>query len=132
VGLCVSLILFSQCRNAVQAWMNKVIFRRQSVAACKQAIELAASSARSEDDLLAQAASHIAEYFRTDQFAVSDLSPSDPVQVTAEALQGAETGQPFRPEVSIPVRFSAGRNRLLYLGRRRGGQRYWSDDFLDL
>ncbi len=132
VALCVSLILFSQCRNAVQAWMNKVIFRRQSVAACKQAIELTASSARSEDDLIAQSARQIAEYFRTDQFVVSDLPSSDPVRVSAEALHGAETGQPFRPEVRIPLRFSAGNNRLLYLGRRRGGQRYWSDDFLDL
>lgn len=132
VALCVSLILFSQCRNAIQGWMNKAIFRRQSLATCKQAIESTANSARSEEDLLAQAASHVAEYFRTDQFAFSDLPSSDPVQVRAEALYGAEAGQPFRPEVRIPLRFSAGGNRLLYLGRRRGGQRYWSDDFLDL
>ena len=132
VALCVSLILFSQCRNAVQGWMNKVIFRRQSLAACKQAVDLAANSARSEDDLLAQSAGHIAAYFRTDEFAVGDLSASDPVQVSAEALHAPETvAQSFRPEMRIPLRFSAGRNRLLLLGRRRGGQRYWSDDFLD-
>lgn len=132
VALCVSLILFSQCRNAVQAWMNRAIFRRRSVATCKEAIELTATSARSEEDLIAQSAKHIAEYFRTDQFAVSDLPLSDPVQVSAEALHGGEGWQPFRPEVRIPLRFSAGKNRLLYLGRRRGGQRYWSDDFLDV
>jgi two-component sensor histidine kinase len=132
VALCVSLILFSQCRNAVQAWMNKVIFRRGSIATCKQAIELAASSVRSEDDLIAQSARHIAEYFRTDQFVVSDLPSSDAIQVSAEALQGANAGYAFRPEVRIPLHFSAGNNRLLYLGRRRGGQPYWSDDFLDL
>lgn len=132
VALCVSLILFSQCRNSVQAWMNRIIFRRQSLDACKRAIELAAGSARTEDDLIAHSAGYIAEYFRADQFIVRDMPLSDPVQVGAEALHESEAGQSFRPEVRIPFRFSAGKNRLLYLGRRHGGQRYWSDDFLDM
>jgi signal transduction histidine kinase len=132
VALCVSLILFSQCRNAVQGWMTKVIFRRQSVSVCKRLIEAAASSACSEDDLIDQSARHTAEYFRTDQFVVCDLPSSDPAQARAEALHGGEAEQWFRAEVRIPLRFSAGKNRMLYLGRRRGGQRYWSDDLQDL
>jgi two-component system LytT family sensor kinase len=136
VALCLSLILFAYGRNGVQAWMNKAIFRRQNLDLCRRQIELAALASQSEEDLLARCAQHIAMYLRTDEFAISKpLSETlvlNTSLVSGELVQGHATQKPFRPEAKIPLRFSTGNNRYLYLGRRRGGQRYWSDDLSDM
>ncbi len=136
VAVCLSLILFAHARNAVQAWINKVIFRRHSVASCRRRIELAGMTAASEEDLLTRSAVAVAEYLRTDEFAigkpVADALASNTSLSLGEILPDHTTGEPFRPEARIPLRFSSGNSRYLYLGRRRGGQRYWSDDLLDM
>lgn len=116
---CASLILFAHVRTAVQTWMNRVIFRRQSVDACLKRIHVLAGSVQSEHDLLSLAARDIAEYLRTDHFAISGKE------------EDGDTAT-FRSEATIPLRFSSGDTRFLQLGRRRGGQRYWTDDLGDM
>ncbi len=137
VAFCLSLILFAYLRNAAQAWVSRVIFRRQSADDCLKTIANLALSVRSEDELLARAAQHVAAHLGTERFAVSaELRdgkgrerPS--ILLHEENVHGA-SGRPFRPEAQIPLRFSSGDTRFLLMGARRGGRRYLSEDLEDM
>ena len=137
VALCVSLILFAYLRNALQAWMSRVVFRRQSVDDCVKAIIKLSSSARSEEELLAQAARQVAGHLRTDRFAMI-AEPTGKEALARPSVLFRETDpegfrhQGFHAEAQIPLRFSSGDARCLIVGARRGGRRYWSDDLEDM
>ena len=124
VLLCLSLILFAHLRNALQAWVNRVIFRRQSVEGCVGAIARATSSAGSEEELLGVAARLLAEHLRTEQFAISAEQRLSEMPLIPS--------HEFRAEAQLPLRFSSGDARWLIFGSRRGGRRYGSDDLRDL
>ncbi len=137
VGLCLSLILFAYARNVLQAWIGRVIFRRQNLAECLQNIVKSASSAQSEDELLSAAASQVAAHLRTDQHAVLEES------VTAKGTEEPSVligGPPMArlpgamrwAKAQIPLRFSSGSVRFLVTGPRSGGQRYLSEDLEDM
>lgn len=137
VALCLSLILFAYLRNGVQAWVSRVIFRRQSVDEPVKAIAKLALPARSEEELLTQAAQHVANHLQTDRFAaVTKLSgseaPASPSMLFQEQDAKAVRNGGFHAEAQIPLRFSSGDVRYLLLGTRRGGRRYWSDDLDDM
>jgi two-component system, LytTR family, sensor kinase len=137
VALCLSLILFAYLRNALQAWVSRVIFRRQSVDDSVKPIVKLASSANSEDELLAQAAQQAADHLQTDRFTiVRNLSdreaPASPSVLFHEQDPDAVRNEGFHAEAQIPLRFSSGDVRYLLFGARRGGRRYWSDDLEDM
>src|SRR4051812_28934984 len=62
VTLCVSLIFFAQIRNVLQAWIGRVIFRRQNVNDCVRKIVRAAATTNSEEELLSRAAREVATH----------------------------------------------------------------------
>jgi two-component system LytT family sensor kinase len=137
VALCLSLILFAYLRNSLQAWVSRVIFRRQSADDCVKAIAKLALSAPSEEELLEQAAWQVAAHLRTDRFAiVTDLNgketPAKPSALLREQSLDGFRRESFHAEAQIPLRFSSGDARHLLLGARRGGRRYWSDDHEDM
>ena len=137
VAVCLSLILFAHLRNAAQAWVSRVVFRRQNVEECIQAIEKRASSAHSEEELLMQAAQQAASHLRTDRFAIETEQSDRAESAHASVLfrrQGAKgmRGGEFRAEARIRLRFSSGDARCVTLGVRRGGRRYWSEDIEDM
>jgi two-component system LytT family sensor kinase len=137
VALCLSLILFAHLRNALQAWVNRVLFRRQSVDDCVKTIASLASSARSEEELLAQTGKEVARHLRTDRFAVL-ARPTDRENFAKPSVvfhEGELEGFPresFHAEAQIPLRFSSGDSRLLVVGARRGGRRYFTEDLADM
>lgn len=114
-ALCVSLILFASFRNAAQTWVTRVIFRRQNLDECVKAISKLASGAASEDELLSRASALVANHFRTDVCTIS-----------------AVPGKHFQSETRIPIRFSSGETRTLFVGARRGGRRYLSEDLAEM
>ncbi len=137
VLLCVSLIVFAHFRNALQGWMSRVIFRRQSTDGCAKAIASLASTARSEEDLLTRAATEVARHLRTERFAVlTELAETKRLEMPAVLFrerrfeEAAHEG--FSVEAHIPLRFSSGDFRFLILGARRGGRRYLSEDLEDM
>ena len=77
VAFCLSLILFAHIRNILQRWIGRVLFRRQSLQPRLASINRLSSSARSEEDLLLEAASEVAAHLRTDQFRVGTLTEQD-------------------------------------------------------
>ncbi|MBV8810785.1 MAG: histidine kinase, partial [Acidobacteriaceae bacterium] len=137
VGLCLLLVSFAFVRNLLQFWVNRVIFRRQNVADCLRTMGNLASSARSEQELLAQAGHQIACHLRAERFAIV-AEPRDrnvslrPSLLFREQDRSGFPRQDFHVEAQIPLRFSSGDARCLILGQRRGGRRYRSDDLDDM
>ncbi len=137
VALCLSLISFAYLRNSLQAWVNRVIFRRQNVDDCVRAIVNVAPSARSEEELLAQAGQQIADHLGAGRFAIvaetrdRNLSLRPSVLFREQDRNGFPR-QDFHVEAQVPFRFSSGDARYLILGPRRGGRRYHSDDLDDM
>ena len=136
VGLCLSLILFALLRNALQAWVSRVVFRRTSVDDCVKEIVKEAASARTEEELLARAAQQAADHLRTGRFVIVELKENEasakPSVLLGEQNRKRIQGEPFAAEARIPLRFSSGDARCLLVGARRGGRRYWSEDLEDM
>jgi two-component system, LytTR family, sensor kinase len=132
VGL--SLILFAHLRNLVQRWVSRVIFRRRSIDQCIKAIVKLSLAARSEDELLSLAAAQVASYLQADRFAVTGAveSRETGLPILARGERRAFLPRDFHPEANIPLRFSAGDARILEIGVRRGGQRYFSEDLAEM
>lgn len=131
VALCLSLILFAYLRNAAQAWVSRVVFRRQSVDDCIKRIGHSASSAASEEELLARAAQHVARHLRG-RAVVADPTEMErlegPFLLARDRNTAGLPQQDFRPQAQIPLHFSSGDARLLVIGARAGGRRYLSED----
>lgn len=133
VILCLSLIVFAYLRNALQIWVSRVVFRRQSVDECIQRIANLAPTAHTEEELLTRAAGEVAHHLRTDRFAVSTRAGDDGISEKPAVLFGTRpTGEDFSAEARIPLRFSSGDLRYLIAGSRRGGRRYISEDLEDM
>jgi hypothetical protein len=133
VSLCLSLILFAYLRNTLQAWVTRVVFRRQNIEDCEKSILKLGRSVHSEEEFLAAAARQVAEHFRTDRYAIlTELgelrTTGNPSLLVREQDQNGDPSRGFHVEAQIPLRFSSGDGRRLILGARRGGRRYWSDD----
>jgi two-component system, LytTR family, sensor kinase len=128
VALCLSLILFAYLRNALQIWVGRVIFRRQRVENCVDAIVSLSLTARSEEELLLRAAAEVAQHLRADQFAVPKESRNGAAAEKPAVLFGAELSS----RAQIPLRFSSGDVRFLVTGPRQGGRRYLSEDLDDM
>jgi hypothetical protein len=137
VALCLSLILFAYLRNALQAWVSRVIFHRQSIEDCENAIVKLGPGTTSEAELLERAAQIVADHLRTDRCAVvMEVNrrdpPARPTLLFGEQDRPNDGASTFHAEAQIPLRFSSGDTRWLILGARRGGRRYWSDDLDDM
>jgi len=137
VALCLSLILFAYLRNAAQAWVSRVVFRRQSVDDCIKTIAKLASSASSEDELLARSAQQVARHLRTGRCAVvAELTDREDREHPSVLLRERNVDEfpkeHFHAEAQIPLRFSSGDARFLVIGVRRGGRRYLSEDLDDM
>lgn len=137
VTLCLSLIFFAHIRNVLQAWLGRVIFRRQNVNDCVRKIVSAASTAKSEEELLSRAAQEVARHLGTDQFAVlpepaGSQAPGGPSVLLSEQLPKPFPPEYFWAEAQIPLRFSSGDARILLTGARRGGRRHLSEDLEEM
>jgi two-component system LytT family sensor kinase len=137
VLLCVSLILFAYLRNVLQAWMSRVIFRRQNTENCGKAIAKLSSGARSEGGLLRRASEEVARHLGAERFAVLErfIEPKaieKPSVLFRDERVGVSGREYFSVEAQIPLHFSSGDSGLLIFGPRRGGRRYLSEDLEDM
>jgi len=131
VAVCLSLILFAHVRNRLQQWIGLAIFHRRNLEDRIRAITQLPGKTRSEDDLIAGAASEVAAYLRTSDFAVAaeagkTARPEDPAMLIDPMPECSWA------EAQIPLRFSSGEVRYLLTGARRGRQRYLSEDLEDM
>ncbi len=133
VALCLSLVLFAYFRNLMQAWLSRVIFRREPLDKTVNGILAAASLAQSEDELLSRATREIAHHLGTELFAVlpGDVlsARNDKPSILAVDTDAKELrDERFWAEAQIPLRLSNTEARFLVFGARRGGRRYLSED----
>ena len=139
VSLCLSLVLFAYFRNVFQAWLSRVIFRREPLDKTVNGILAASSLAQSEDELLSRATREIARHLGTELFSVlpDDAlgSRNDKPSILAAGAVGDSSDfrdERFWAEAQIPLRLSNTEARFLVFGARHGGRRYLSEDLQEM
>ena len=133
ISICLFLVFFAWLRNRVQTWLTQAIFRRGNVAGLASRVKDCPAFS-SEEEYVEWAAALIAAAVRTKDYAVAPQSELEAARdlhapVLANALPASHTPAKWNwVEVVMPVRFGQDDARLILLGRRHGGQRYFSED----
>jgi hypothetical protein len=133
ISICLFLVFFAWLRNWAQAWLTRAIFRRGNVAGLASRVKDAPVFS-SEEQYMDWAAALIAAAVKTRDYAAvpqSELEGAADLHapVLANALPASRTPAKWNwVEVVMPVRFGRDDVRLILLGRRQGGQRYFSED----
>ena len=133
ISICLFLVFFAWLRNRVQTWLTQAIFRRGNVAGLANRVKDCPEFS-SEEEYVEWAAALIAGAVRTKEYAVAPRSELEAARdlhapVLANALPALRTPAKWNwVEVVMPVRFGQDDVRLILLGRRHGGQRYFSED----
>jgi hypothetical protein len=133
VSICLFLVFFAWLRNRVQAWLTQAIFRRGSVAGLASRVKDCPAFSN-EDRYIDWAAALIAAAVKTKDYAVVAQSELGSVAdlhapVLANMLPASRLSPKLNwAEVVVPVRRGQGDVQLILLGRRQGGQRYFSED----
>ena len=112
-GLCLLLILFAVLRGGLQHWLTKAVFRRLDLDAAIEQIRTGAMGQTSDAEFLKWAVAKTAEFVGAGEASLAD----------------ADTARPAWAETSVPLRVAREAPRAIWLGRRRGGRRYLSEDF---
>jgi two-component system LytT family sensor kinase len=133
VSICLFLVFFAWLRNRVQAWLTQAIFRRGSVAGLASRVKDCPAFS-SEGQYLDWAAALIAAAVKTKDYAIvtqNELEGAADLHapVLANVLPASRLSPKWNwAEVVVPVRRGQGDGQLILLGRRQGGQRYFSED----
>ncbi len=133
ISICLFLVFFAWLRNRVQVWLTQAIFRRGSVADLANRVKDCPAFS-SEDRYIEWAAALIAAAVKTKDYAVVAQSELDTAAdlhapVLANLLPASRLSPKWNwAEVVVPVRRGQGDVQLILLGRRQGGQRYFSED----
>ena len=112
-GLCVLLILFAMLRGALQRWLTQTVFRRLDLNAAVEQIRTGSIGTTSDGEFLEWAVAKTAGF----------------VGAVSATLADAEAPRPPWAETSVSLRVAREAPRVIWLGRRRGGRRYLSEDF---
>ena len=112
-GLCLLLILFAVLRGGLQRWLTQTVFRRLDLNAAVEQIRTGSIGQTSDAEFLKWAVAKMAEFVGAVEVVLEDSTAARPAW--------AETGVSLRVAREAP--------RVIWLGRRRGGRRYLSEDF---
>ncbi len=133
ISICLFLVFFAWLRSRVQAWLTQAIFRRGNVAGLASRVK-DCPAFTSEDQYMDWAAATIAAAVKTRDYAVvvqNELEAAADLHapVLANVLAASRTPAKWNwVEVVMPVRRGQDDVQLILLGRRHGGQRYFSED----
>jgi hypothetical protein len=133
ISICLFLVFFAWLRGRMQVWLTQAIFRRGNVAGLANRVKDCPALA-SEDQYMEWAAASIAAAVKTKDYAVvarNELEAAADLHapVLANVLAASRTPAKWNwVEVVMPVRRGPDDVRLILLGRRQGGQRYFSED----
>jgi two-component system LytT family sensor kinase len=131
---CLGLLLFAVMRSLLDRVLQHLVFPRRNLDLLLQDLRSLGSAHRDEHAFLQAAAKQIGDFLDASAVEfdgpvmppalpapVSDLPPEDRARLEAAGV-----------EAVLPIRLSSSETRTLFLGRRRGGRRYLSDDFAAL
>ncbi len=134
IGVSAILIAFTKLSSLIEQTCTRLLFRRPRIEPVLQALRYPLSDEHTEGKYLDHAHLTIENYFQCefsrieDQLRACDLEnlPAPVALLEKEHVQTV-ISYPWA-EAVLPLRFSRGDARLLFLGARRGGRRYLSDD----
>ena len=133
ISICLFLVFFAWLRNRVQAWLTHAIFRRGSVAGLASRVKDCPAFSN-EDQYMDWAAALIAAAVKTKDYKIVPQSEFEAAAdlhapVLANMLPASRLAAKWNwAEVVVPVRRGHDDVQLILLGRRHGGQRYFSED----
>ena len=133
ISICLFLVFFAWLRNRLQAWLTHAIFRRGSVAGLASRVK-DCPAFTSEDQYMDWAAALIAAAVKTKDYTIVSQSEFGfaadlHAPVLANMLPASQLVPKWNwAEVVVPVRRGEDDVQLILLGRRHGGQRYFSED----
>jgi hypothetical protein len=107
------LILFAVLRGGLQRWLTRTVFRRLDLNSAVEQIRTGSIGQASDADFLVWATAKTAEFVEAEQV----------------ILTGLDQPRPAWAETSVTLRIAWSSSRVIWLGRRRGGRRYLSEDF---
>jgi hypothetical protein len=112
-SLCLLLILFAVLRGGLQRWLTRTVFRRLDLNAAVEQIRTGSIGQASDAEFLTWATAKTAEFVEAEQV----------------TLAAVDEPKPAWAETSVTLRIAWSSSRVMWLGRRRGGRRYLSEDF---
>ncbi len=137
-AISVGILLFPLVRDRLRRWGQAVVFGRRDVRSASGAILAGAS--QDEASALDRAAQQIAEFAKARRWELlEDHGARDRPGVSLLRSRALEEGEFLTPdgrlgwaEAAVPLRLAAGDVRVLLLGGRKEGRRYFSEDLDDL
>lgn len=135
---CLLLLVFAFLRRHLAEGLERLVFPRHDLEALVQNIAQKASGGIEEDEFLEQAAASVARFFGAPLVPADGATPVLSLEhhqpSLAADLPAADRAwlEPIAVEAILPIRLSAGKSKLVLLGRRGGGRRYLSDDLAAL
>lgn len=128
-GWCGLFVIFAFLRGAVQQLLTRVVFRQNDVGSAAHELRAGAADFRSEQDYVRWSGQRIAEFLETRQFETAEGPYAlDFPAIAAEIPWLRQEERWAWVEAAAPVRTTQASQRVLLLGRRRGGRRYLSED----
>jgi hypothetical protein len=122
-------VLFAYLRGAVQQLLTKVVFRQSDLRAAIHQLRAGAAESHGEREYLSWSGQRIAAFVGTDRFETADGPYAlDYPAIAAEIPWLRQEERWTWVETAAPVRPAQAHQRILLLGRRRGGRRYFSED----
>lgn len=130
---CLALILFSFLRPWVQRLLTRIVFRRPRIETAVRELRPLPGVVSTEREYLDWAARRMAAFVEADLVEAPpgqlDLRSPTPVSDMGESREAFERAG---IEAIVPLRPGPGETHYLFLGRRRGGRRYLSEDLAAL
>jgi len=133
IASCLFLVLFAWLRNQIQAWLTNAVFRPGDVSGLAERMK-DCQEVSSAEAYVDWAAATIAAAVKTNDYKLVDeaqagITPELHRPVLAESFGDSPVRRQWPwAEVFVPVKCGPGKQKMLLLGRRRGGRRYLSKD----
>ena len=121
MSLCLLLLVYALLRSQLQRFLTRVLFGRSDLDRALAGIRALCSSVRDEAAFLQQASQHLADFLGAD-------IRRDGVHLNIEPAFPTLISESSDVDLVVPLRFSSTDVRYLFLGPRRGGRRYLSED----
>ena len=133
ISICLLLVVFAWLRSQTQSWLTHAIFRHGGLAHLPGRVKDSPSFS-SEEQYVDWATDVIAAVVRTKDHLVvgpNEMAGADNLHQPTLSAACLRSGLPHDKswaEVIMPIRLGPDRVKIVLLGRRKGGQRYLSED----
>jgi len=130
------LAVFGATRGQVQRFLGRMVFRQGDFESVIRDLRNIAARTVDEESFLKEAIQCVAVFMKSKAIAIplgaKDLGYDLAAPTLVTDLQDYRELQNYGVEVVIPIRLGQGATQCIFLGERRGGRRYLSEDLQQL